>query len=203
MTRLSDQELQEELRHIYYELWMLFSTGSYILDAMEEEDSSDQVSSEQEDIRDYSAFTHTSPPAQVTIVEFSRPIDIVAHNSKVESFAIHTRALLELFFPESYSPHDTDFVATHFFSSTKEWVRIRGTEWNQEWADIRNRVSREIAHITSFRKAYPVKEKAWPVRRIVKEIAGISERFLAAIPADLRPENWSLEQEIRKILEAA
>ncbi len=202
MARLSDQDLQEELRHIYYELWMLFSTGSYILDAMEEEDSDDQAPSDGEEIRGYSAFTHTSPPPQVTIWEVPQSVDIVAHNSKVESFAIHTRALLEVFFPESYKPHDTDFLATHFFSSTKDWVRIRGIEWNEELADIRNRVGREIAHITSFRKAYPVKEKAWPVRRIVREIAGISERFLAAIPSDLEPDDWSLEQEIRQILEA-
>lgn len=201
MSSNSDEDLRKALRHVYYELWMLFSIGGRIIDAIVagDEDSEESESESQ----GYHAFTHTSPPPQVSIWEVPTPVDVVAKNATVESFAIHTRALLQFFFSEEFRTLGTDTVADEFFDSSESWRKIRAQDWDDELAELRDRVGREIAHITSFRNVYPIEDKLWSVREILLEIAGLAKRFLDAVPEHFRPDGWSLEAEIDEILGSA
>jgi hypothetical protein len=201
MSSESNNDRRQALRRVYYELWMLFSIGVRILDTMNADSKDDQGN--ETNLSGYYPLTHTSPPPHVTTWEVSIPEDIVAKNAIVETFAIHTRALLQFFFSEKFRTRDTDIVAEHFFDPSDSWRRVRVRDWDDDLADLRDRVGREIAHITSFRQAYPIEDKRWPIQEILFEIASLARRFLDAVPEHYRPSRWSLEDEISEILGSA
>jgi hypothetical protein len=88
--------------------------------------------------------------------------DQVEMNMHVECRGIHTRALFDFFFCKTKV--DTDVVAGHFFDNPNEW---EGEKENMMPEDkgkiehIRNRVNREIAHISTDRLNVRPEDKGW------------------------------------------
>jgi hypothetical protein len=101
----------------------------------------------------------------------SRP-DVIT-NALVESFAVHTRALVAFFYPDTHPTWDNDVIAADY---APQWPG-KPSE-SATLSDAYVRASKEIAHLTYTRLSVPVPDKPWDPRSIVQEITRIISSFL-------------------------
>ena len=80
-----------------------------------------------------------------------------AANAFLESFTIHVRALLQVFYPAN--PLIDDVLAQDFFDEPRIWVDALG-EMPEVLAIVKPRVGKEIAHLTYARLAVTPEAKA-------------------------------------------
>jgi len=109
----------------------------------------------------------------------------VINNALIESFAIHVRALIDFF----YTPEkEDDVVAVHFFSTQTEWTKARPRKTEEELKRIKNRVNKEVAHLTYARQT--VKTKEWPFKELLTDMNKVVDVFVAQVPKDLLGSRW-------------
>lgn len=106
----------------------------------------------------------------------------LVNNALLEAFLIHTRVLLEFFFPAHV--REGDVVASDYLGSEKAWETIRG-DLPGELVEIRKRVGKEVAHLTLQRLRIPPDEKRWNFLAIAAAIGGILEKFASAVDPGL------------------
>lgn len=88
-------------------------------------------------------------------------------NALIESFAIHTRNLIDFLYPRSYN-HD-DIIAQDFFNNPMEWKRRRG-QLSKNLREARERADKEIAHLTQGRISGTPRRKFWDITKVGNEI---------------------------------
>ena len=107
------------------------------------------------------------------------------NNAVLESFAIHARSLLDFFY--AYG-RDDDVIAEHFFSSATEWINARPPKTREQLKKIKDRVNKEVAHLTYARQN--VKSKKWPYKSIRRDLNRAFSVFLRLIPDNLLGKRW-------------
>ena len=82
----------------------------------------------------------------------------ILSNACIESFTIHARALMHFLYP--VSERDSDVLAADFFDDAGYWLKNRPEE-PKEFAKARDRVNKEIAHLTYDRQLVTPERKKW------------------------------------------
>lgn len=109
-------------------------------------------------------------------------------NVLLEAFAIHTRCLRDFLFGQR-GRHPMDSFAADF-CAPGVWEEMRG-DVPPALAEIddRNRLGREVVHLTYERSAVPAEIKDWPVSDIVGEIVeALNDFAFEAMPERLDDE---------------
>lgn len=97
-------------------------------------------------------------------------VSVALNNALLEAFLLHTRNLIEFFFPER--PRPTDVIAADFCLQNA-WEPT-APSLIEEW---RFRANKEINHITSRRISGISREKAWNFYAITVELEILVNRF--------------------------
>ena len=110
-------------------------------------------------------------------------------NAIVESFALHTRNLIDFFYGDPRRPTKRrgkdDVVAGHFFSDPYRWQRARPRQ-SSLLRRAEKRADKEIAHLTYGRLDVEQQEKPWPASDIVADLGAVLDAF--GETADLLPD---------------
>ena len=184
--------LLEASDHLNYEVWMLRLT-SYRLAQVAE-------SSPAENGPFLHTVTHTSH-VEVSIYSSNAPITapsedeehVARVNADIESFAIHLRALLDFFYMPPEKARSDDILAEHFFTDPQLWREARPQLSEQELAAIRERVGKEIAHLTYRRLFLTEPEKLWPFIDLKRTALDALEAFLENVDRSLLSERWRIQ----------
>jgi hypothetical protein len=107
-------------------------------------------------------------------------------NALIESFTVHTRTLIHFLYPSR--PYPTDVLAEDFFNAG-DWVKNRPDE-PEEFRAVRDRVNKEIAHLTYDRQIVTPELKGWNFVALGNEILEIMQFFMGAIPKQLLGSRW-------------
>jgi hypothetical protein len=111
----------------------------------------------------------------------------IIHNALLESFTVHTRAVLGFLY--AYDPQDDDVIAEDFFADTETWVNNR-PEKTELLAQVHKRVGKEIAHLTYVRQQMSEEEKKWAFTDIAGQLEKILELFLSLVSRELLGTRW-------------
>ncbi len=109
-------------------------------------------------------------------------------NALLESFAVHTRALLQFFFPTNV--HDGDVLAVDYFHDPIAWKKLRGGR-PRALDSVNDRVGAEIVHLTYERQNVTPEAKGWNVGAIHVAMMGLIRTFLDNIPLESLGAAWS------------
>lgn len=180
----SEGKLRKASDHLYYEMWML----NQLADILEKAEEVAEVAK-------YDTYTSTTETyiskGSIGVDKSSFPsqsdeIQRTINNAILESFAIHTRSLLDFFY--SSGSRDDDVVAEHFFSSATVWISARPPKTYEQRMRIKDRVSKEIAHLTIARQN--VKSKKWPYKSIRRDLNRAFSVFFKIVPDNLLGKRW-------------
>ncbi len=94
--------------------------------------------------------------------QLSEPIK----NAVIESFAMHTRNLIDFLYPSQV--RDTDVVAGHFCSPASLSPCFDNCPDNLK--EARRRANKEVGHLTTDRISGAPPEKSWPVAELLTHI---------------------------------
>jgi len=109
------------------------------------------------------------------IQQGSIQVSQVEKSAYIESFCIHARNLIAFLYPTGRG--DKDHVkAEHYFANPMNWKTTR-PKISNKLSDARDRVSKEIGHLTTSRESIPAK-KRWPVTTILRELKTVFEKFV-------------------------
>ena len=109
--------------------------------------------------------------------------DKLLFNAILDSFLIRTRALLSFFYADY--PYEDDAIAEDYFSSSKEWLKIRPVK-SDFLEEVHKRISKSVAHISYKRHKKP----EWNCSRIATEIDMAIDKFLSDVPKHLLGSRW-------------
>ena len=110
----------------------------------------------------------------------AKPKDPWVENALVESMAIHFRNLQEFFFFSEGKKDDAR--AFHYIEGWPEGVHGAGA-----FAALRDRVSKQVGHLTYARVRYTKKEFEWPLPNMGTTIRAVWGEFWARVPPERRP----------------
>ena len=110
-----------------------------------------------------------------------------ATNAFLESFTLHVRALLQVFYPTNPKPDDV--IAEDFFDEPRHWADARG-ELPDVLAAVTLRVGKEIAHLTYARLDVTPEAKGWNIAAIWSAMHGIVRRFVDNVPVARLGPSW-------------
>jgi len=107
-------------------------------------------------------------------------LDGVDRNAYIESFAVHVRCLRDFLWRDD-RPKPEDALARDF-CAPNIWEIARGElpAVLREIEGDRNRIGREIVHLTYHRLDIDAEAKAWNMREILREILACLARFAHA-----------------------
>jgi hypothetical protein len=109
------------------------------------------------------------------------------NNAVLESFTVHPRVLLEFLFGENL--RDDDVVADDFLGSEGRWANLAG-EIPPILNAVRQRVGKEIAHLTYARVSVTPEAKHWHFLEIAAAMQSVLERLLAVVPRTRLGPSW-------------
>jgi len=95
-------------------------------------------------------------------------------NALVDSFAAHSRVLIEFLYP-SKNVHSDTILARHFFSPNEKWSRLCPKE-SPLLKDTRELANNLLAHLTYTRSEGKL-NKRWPFAKIAKELGVVLKIF--------------------------
>jgi transcriptional regulator with XRE-family HTH domain len=95
-------------------------------------------------------------------------------NALIESFVVHARNLLCVFYGSRQKPDDV--LAADFFDDPAQWEKIR-PEKTELLEKVARRVGKEMAHLTYARLKVTSQEKPWAFVEICKDIDKIIKIF--------------------------
>jgi hypothetical protein len=116
------------------------------------------------------------------------------NNAALESFTVHARVLLEVFFGDN--PRPDDVVADDFLGGQGKWKELRG-DMPAVLSDLRARVGTEVAHLTYARLSVTPEAKGWHFVDILQAFEGVVGQFLRAVPTERLAKVWSQPDETR------
>jgi hypothetical protein len=109
--------------------------------------------------------------------------DPVVQNALLESFGVHNRNLID-FLWLGRPMKDTDAIA-------RDWIEgWEAPEMSERLANVKDRVGKEMVHLSYNRLDVPEDEKGWGVLGIGPEVIGAFGKFATEVPDDLVPEGW-------------
>lgn len=108
--------------------------------------------------------------------------DVALKNALIESMLIHLRALMD--FLEGSAPHKADMAISDFLPPGKTWTSP--TKMSITQTD-RDRLDREIAHLTYHRKMTGDPTKHWSLDLVVEVLSAASAYFTEAGRAPIFP----------------
>lgn len=110
--------------------------------------------------------------------------DQVVENALLESFGIHNRSLIDFLWQEQ-PMRKTDAIA-------RDWIEDwRAPEMSGRLKSVKDRVGKEMVHLSYNRLDVPDDEKGWTVLGIGPEVIGAFLKFVTEAPRSLVPENWT------------
>lgn len=112
--------------------------------------------------------------------------DLVVENALLESLGIHSRNLIDFLWLDK-PPKDTDAIASDYVD---DW---KAQAMSKRLSGVKDRVGKEMVHLSYNRLDVPDDEKGWQVLGIGPEIIGAFGKFATEVPGDRVPEGW-LEQ---------
>jgi hypothetical protein len=109
--------------------------------------------------------------------------DPVVQNALLESFGIHNRNLIDFLWRDR-PMKDTDAIA-------RDWIEgWQAPEMSERLANVKDRVGREMVHLSYNRLDVPDGEKGWSVLGIGPEVIVAFAKFSTEVPDELVPEGW-------------
>lgn len=115
----------------------------------------------------------------------------VLNNALLESFAAHTRVLLDFLYDDN--PGENDVSALDFVANREDWIlaRPRMSRMLKELSDdVRHRVGKEIGALPYDRHAGVPERKPWPFMQIAKELNAAFDAFLETAPEHFLGPRW-------------
>jgi hypothetical protein len=109
-------------------------------------------------------------------------------NALLESFVLHSRVLLCVFYPDA-SPHADDVLALDFFRESQPW---RPPSLPSTLSKVRVRANKHLAHLTYTRGVVPA-DKVWNFVEISTALEGVVRAFLAAVQPRYLSGAWAAE----------
>jgi len=110
-----------------------------------------------------------------------------ATNAFLESFTIHTRALLQFLFPKDPKPDDV--LAEDYFENPSAWLELRG-ELPEALGIVNRRVGKEIAHLTYARLDVTPETKGWNIPVIWEAVLRLMQTFAKNAPRGQLGPSW-------------
>ncbi len=183
VKKYTEDNLKKASDHLFYEIWMM----SRLVSILEGQTNPQPAST---------LTSHTHAPETKLLFRSTGIIrtsqsgaddDVlrVTNNPLIEAFGIHIRALLDFFYTKG---RDDDVVAVHFFSSPSVWENARPPKGKEDLKKIKDRVNKEIAHLTYARQK--ARSKLWLFREIQNDLDKIIEAFLSLVPKNLLGDRW-------------
>jgi hypothetical protein len=109
--------------------------------------------------------------------------DQVVENALLMSFGVHNRNLIDFLWLDQ-PMKDTDALA-------RDWVDAwEAPAMSEHLAKVKNRVGKEMVHLSYNRLDVPDDEKGWTVLGIGPEVIGAFAKFATEAPDDLVPDGW-------------
>jgi hypothetical protein len=109
--------------------------------------------------------------------------DLVVQNALLESFGVHNRSLIDFLWLDR-PMWDTDAIAS-------DWIEgWQAPEMSERLERVKDRVGKEMVHLSYNRLDVPEDEKGWIVLGIGPEVLGAFGKFATEVPEDLVPEGW-------------
>jgi hypothetical protein len=188
----SHEVLIEASGHLHYEVWML-RLASFRLEQFVKTSSGNAAFGEH-------AFTHTTH-IEVSVYSSNAPIvppsdaesQAARVNSDIESFTVHLRALLDFFYIAADKARADDIIAEHFFQDPEDWYRVRPQLSDSKLTSIRDRVGKEIAHLTYKRLFLTTPQKLWPFLELKTVVLDALQAFLGNVDPSLLSERWKAQ----------
>lgn len=104
------------------------------------------------------------------------PVGSCERKAMLESFLVHSRNLIAFF--DGKNAHANDVLAEDFFASRAEWEKIRDSI--PPALEVRNRISKRLAHITYDRISEGDQDQYWDCKEISGALSDLWDRFTAA-----------------------
>jgi len=111
------------------------------------------------------------------------------HDALIESFVVHTRILIELFYPPETIRYPTEknfkiandtIIAADFFLNESQW-KMGIPVWLKE---IREKANKLLAHLTYSRMFKYENDKGWDYLKIKGHLNEIFAKFRKEVPQD-------------------
>ena len=116
----------------------------------------------------------------------------------LESFLVHTRCLIDFFFPKSL-PRETDFQVKHFIDEI-EWNEVRDNRSSVLDENVKDRIDKRLAHLTTGRLEVPSEEEEWQTMAIKDALLLVMVSFVSMVPPErLHPDkNWKFDSNMEQ-----
>jgi hypothetical protein len=111
----------------------------------------------------------------------------IATNAFLESFAIHSRALVQFFYAKS--PQADDVIAEDFFPEAHQWQSLRGA-LPDALTPVSRRVGKELAHLTYARLDVTPEAKRWDIRQVWESLSGVIDLFIQNVDREKLGPAW-------------
>jgi len=183
IPKYSVDALRKASDHLFYEIWMVNRLAEIL-----EKDTSGTFKVRpvaHTDSTEAARFVSSTGVVKSSKSKSNDEELRVVNNAIIEAFTIHIRALLDFFYS---SERGDDVVAEHFFATPIEWIKARPEKTMDELMKIKDRVNKEVAHLTYARQK--VKSNEWPSRELLNEINEVVEVFVAQVPRNLLGNRW-------------
>ena len=182
---ITDDKLRKASDHLFYEIWMMKRLAEIGESGISIVNSILPVT--RTDSPDSMVFSQSTGVVKTSGGRNDEELWQVLNNTIIESFGIHVRALLDFFYGKA--KYDDDVIAEQFFGEPNEWVCIRPPKTHDELKQIRDRVNKEIAHLTYARQE--VISKEWPFGEILADVNAVIDIFIESVPKKLLGDRWS------------
>lgn len=108
----------------------------------------------------------------------------IIYNALLESYVTHLRNLINFIYPANAD--ENDVISNEYFEDIiEDWQKYR-PKLSRSLEGARTRASREIAHLTIFRRDDDDSSKRWKILQLMKEIQALLGTFISnASPARL------------------
>lgn len=106
--------------------------------------------------------------------------NITVYNALLESFVIHTRNLIDFFYPPQHTKKD-DIAAWHFYDDPK-WWSLNCPIMSPQLEEARSRANKQAAHLTYTRAN--LKGNRWMWDEINHKVAPLARLFLSTVSPD-------------------
>ncbi|OGP57866.1 MAG: hypothetical protein A2162_02290 [Deltaproteobacteria bacterium RBG_13_52_11b] len=159
----SVEKLQKASEHLQYEVWMMRSLP-----------------------REYALAQQALASAQQAVAEAR-----VRANALLEAFVVHARVLMEFLYNDK-PKRDGDVVAVMFFDTPDQWTGIRKpfSDLSDELQKVKDRVGKEVAHLTFRRNEITAETKSWQLGMIAQELSAVFAVFRTHVPENKLSSIW-------------
>jgi len=107
-----------------------------------------------------------------------RQSDLFLHNALITDFSVHTRNLLDFFYPTII--HSDDLLAGDYFDNPTDWGNLR-PELTPTLVESRDKVNKQTAHLTEMRVTWSDDKRSWKWVQIYNDLGAVWNLFVAKV----------------------